>query len=374
MEIENLSAFLAECPMDDYSPLVSVIMPVFNTPSDPLHRAVNSVLAQSHENLELIIVDDGSEDDCLEALRGIAAPDPRIRLIQTAHAGVSAARNEAIEVARGDWIAFMDADDELEPSFLKDSLLLADACKADFVIGSVQQLYQGQEKSPKFNFNRGCVIKDNVSLSQATRQMLSPMKSSDFCGPNFRGRGPVAKLYKKSLMDCLYFNEGISNGEDVLFNYEYMKRCSAVVIAEKVWYWYYQNQGSAVHSTNIENWLTSLNGLMEACRRDSEYPEFYTRCQFLACEAVASLVRSSSFYEIKGPAIRLLRRSADLGCLGPELGQGFDCPLVFRIMAFLCRRGWYGFAFYYWAVKTLVSDKVKHRDRLFDLGRGTDER
>lgn len=90
---------------------VSVIMPVYNA-SRWLARPVESVLAQTHGDLELIAVDDGSSDDSVELIENYARGDSRVRLIrQPANAGVAAARNAGLDVAGGDYIAFLDADD-----------------------------------------------------------------------------------------------------------------------------------------------------------------------------------------------------------------------------------------------------------------------
>jgi len=99
---------------------ISVIMPCYNAAAF-LDRSVGSVLAQSHQGLELIAVDDGSSDDTLERLKAIA--DPRVKVITTDHGGVCHARNSALKVAEGEFVAFLDADDRWDWSFLEKLLL-----------------------------------------------------------------------------------------------------------------------------------------------------------------------------------------------------------------------------------------------------------
>lgn len=102
--------------------LVSVIMPVFNA-ATWLRRAVDSVVQQSHRNLELIAVDDGSADDSLAILGTYARADARVRVQrQPANGGVAAARNAGLAAARGDFIAFLDADDWWHPAKLERQL------------------------------------------------------------------------------------------------------------------------------------------------------------------------------------------------------------------------------------------------------------
>lgn len=99
-------------------PLVSVVMPAWNR-APQLRRAVRSLQAQSLRGWELIIVDDGSTDDTALVADGLAAYDPRIRVLREQHRGVSATRNSAIAAARGRWLAFLDTDNTWEPSFLE---------------------------------------------------------------------------------------------------------------------------------------------------------------------------------------------------------------------------------------------------------------
>lgn len=86
-------------------------MPCFNA-DKYVEEAVRSVFAQSHQNIELIVVDDGSEDESVEVLKQLKEEfGPRLTLLQTSHAGPYPARNHGLKVAKGAWIAFLDADD-----------------------------------------------------------------------------------------------------------------------------------------------------------------------------------------------------------------------------------------------------------------------
>jgi len=97
-------------------PAVSVVIPLYNK-APYIARALNSVLAQTFQDLEVIVVDDGSTDDGAMVVKGFK--DPKIRLIQQKNQGVSAARNRGIEAAQTELIAFLDADDEWLPGFLE---------------------------------------------------------------------------------------------------------------------------------------------------------------------------------------------------------------------------------------------------------------
>jgi len=105
-------------------PLVSVILPTYNR-AEVVLRAVRTVRSQTATDLELVIVDDGSTDDTLAVLATV--DDPRVRLLPSSHVGVSRARNQALAVSRGRWIAFLDDDDEWPPTYLETQLAAAHA-------------------------------------------------------------------------------------------------------------------------------------------------------------------------------------------------------------------------------------------------------
>jgi O-antigen biosynthesis protein len=117
---DDLKGMHSEARVFASRPLISVIMPVFNTPVQRLQEAVESVLAQAYDNWELRLVDDGSTDpDLLSFLPGVGARDDRI--VVTAlekHQGISAASNHGLALARGEWVTFLDHDDFLEPDAL----------------------------------------------------------------------------------------------------------------------------------------------------------------------------------------------------------------------------------------------------------------
>jgi glycosyltransferase involved in cell wall biosynthesis len=93
------------------SPLISVIIPTFNR-AYSLPRAINSALNQTHGNVEVIVVDDGSTDETEELTKSTYATEPRVRMVRQANAGVSAARNHGLALAKGEFISFLDSDDE----------------------------------------------------------------------------------------------------------------------------------------------------------------------------------------------------------------------------------------------------------------------
>ena len=97
---------------------VSVIVPVYRT-LEWLARCVQSITGQTYKNLEIILVDDGSPDNCPALCDAAAEKDSRVRVIHKQNGGVSTARNAGLDAAQGNWIAFVDSDDTVAPEYLK---------------------------------------------------------------------------------------------------------------------------------------------------------------------------------------------------------------------------------------------------------------
>lgn len=121
-------------------PLVSVVMPLYNA-ARFLRRPVESVLAQSHRELELVVVDDGSTDGGADLVEEYAGGDRRLRLVRSGrNRGVAAARNQAIDIARGRYITFLDSDDWWHPDKLRRQLEVLEAHDAAIAYSSYQRV------------------------------------------------------------------------------------------------------------------------------------------------------------------------------------------------------------------------------------------
>ena len=119
--------------MINYESLVSIIMPAYNC-EKYVEEAINSVLAQTYQNWELIVIDDGSKDNTFQIITEFGQKDSRIKPLQNEkNMGVSATRNRGIDLANGDWIAFLDSDDMWVPTKLEKQLKVAEEKSAEFL-------------------------------------------------------------------------------------------------------------------------------------------------------------------------------------------------------------------------------------------------
>jgi glycosyltransferase involved in cell wall biosynthesis len=196
--------------------LVSVIMPVYNAEAW-LRRAIDSVLAQSYERLELIAVDDGSSDRSPELLQAYAAADARVRVLhQPCNGGVAAARNAGIAAAHGDYVAFLDADDWWHPAKLERQLA---SMRGSGALISYTAYWR--------------IAEDGHVLSRVTPP--AQVNWQDMLASNFIGN--LTGMYARSLGDVAFQRIG---HEDYVFWLEQVRRAGRAVRVESpeplAWY------------------------------------------------------------------------------------------------------------------------------------------
>ena len=211
---------------------LSVVMPVYNTAPALLERSVGSLTAQNYEKLEIILVDDGSQEETAEKLDRLAERDFRIRVIRQENRGASAARNAGIRVASGRFLTMMDADDSIAPEAFETAIrrLLqtgADAC----VFGWESVSVKGQRKA--FPVLRG----QKAALEKPTRILPAML-----IGDRLRGGGypwnKVWDLYKTGSPEL--FDEDLYSYEDKLWCVRMYQKCRAVLLLPETFYTYYQ--------------------------------------------------------------------------------------------------------------------------------------
>lgn len=224
--------------------LVSVIIPVYNAELY-LTQCIDSVLNQTYDNLEIILVDDGSFDECPEICDEYVKKDSRIAVIHQGNKGVSAARNAGIEYSHGDYITFVDSDDELYPEAIK--ILINDAVSYNADIssavkctikktGEIINIYEDN----KYLFYEGI---DSICMS-----LDGDRQTNSSC----------AKLYKKSFLGNVRFTEGRSINEDGFFLFQCYEQQPRIVQHNVCVYKYYVRENSASREEFSEKHLDML--------------------------------------------------------------------------------------------------------------------
>lgn len=219
-----------------YQPVVSVIIPIYNA-EKTLQRCVNSVLHQTLEAQEILLIDDGSTDGCGAIADAYAAADSRVRVIHKENGGLSSARNCGLDLARGEWISFLDADDWLEKDMLRSLLAHTDA---DLIVSGLFI------DSPK--------CRDVWSPTEEEIQIDSEEAVQRLIVSGRIRNTVFEKIYRKSLFDNIRFPEGY-NFEDIRTTYRLLQAAKKIVLVPDAYYHYVQMKGSIVHTFSAKNCL-----------------------------------------------------------------------------------------------------------------------
>ena len=206
-------------------PTVSVIVPVYNA-EGVVSRGVDSILAQSYQDFELILVDDGSTDSSGAICDNYAQQDGRVRVIHQENAGVSVARNAGLNVAQGEWVTFVDSDDIVLDGFL-ESLVIA--VNRDERIDLAYCGYAIIDGSTSIKTYRSATYIGKEQL----HDVLSSTKLLYRCSP-------WAKFFRRSIItdNGLQFDENLTISEDRLFLYQYLIHVRGVATTSTVGYLY----------------------------------------------------------------------------------------------------------------------------------------
>ena len=219
-------------------PLVSVIIPVYNV-SSYLAGALDSVINQTYTNLEVIIVDDGSNDGSGEICENYAGDDPRIQLIHQSNKGLSAARNKGLDLATGAFIAFLDSDDVYDIAFVEKMMNVLLRTGSDLSVCNYRTV--GEKK-------------DQLLIKPGTYSRISALRALIDGKLNW---SMWNKIYRRELWDGVRFPEGHVY-EDVDTAYKLLDNCKYVVVLDETLYFHRDRPGSITNSRspeNIRDWI-----------------------------------------------------------------------------------------------------------------------
>jgi len=216
--------------MRDNSPIISIIIPVYNA-ENTIRPCLDSIVQQSYTNLEILLVDDGSQDNSLSIIGEYARYDSRIQVIAQSNMGVSAARNAALSRASGQYLQFVDSDDTL-PHYATAALVhTMEAHHCDMVIGRYLEIIQNSSRL------RGYIKTDMVLNQSSLLQKLSLHPNSFYYAVLWN------KLYRRDLVvqNAICFDPSLPWGEDFAFNMHYMQYVQTVTILSQPVYKYTRN-------------------------------------------------------------------------------------------------------------------------------------
>lgn len=288
---------------------ISIIVPVYRV-ERYLPRCIESILAQSYENFELLLVDDGSPDRSGKICDDYAKTDSRIRVLHKENGGVSSARNQGIELACGKYITFVDSDDFL-PVHALESLINAMDDDVQLVMGSYVN----------------CGLSLSKIVFESKQICLSCMDADAFVNFLEACHTPWGKLYCREVIasHALTFRTDIRYGEDALFLYQYLGCVSGVATTDAVVYHYNcLNTGAASKKYYAEKreWLLLLQKEQEAlvkryCQDTASALRFLSHS---AWNFFYDLVQNETAFSSPKEAVLQIR--ADLAVFDPYLLLG----------------------------------------------------
>lgn len=250
--------------------LISVIVPVYKVEEVLLRKCIKSILCQTYSNYELLIIDDGSPDNCGKISDEYAALDKRIHVFHIDNHGVSYARNLALRNAKGKYIYFVDSDDYIESNTLEKLVKVLKDEKCDCVISATSYV-------DTINMNRRNE-KDDVTRKVKYNQSraINALCYLEQPFENYEIGAVWGTLYTRECISDIFFNTNMKIGEDFEFKYKvFLKANSIVCISDKL-YNYIIRENSAMRSgfdTKKYDSFMELKKLMDSTYAFSEYKE-----------------------------------------------------------------------------------------------------
>lgn len=209
---------------------ISVIIPVYNTEAY-LSRCLDSVLNNTYRNLEVICINDGSKDNSLAILREYERRDDRVVVIDQKNGGVSKARNAGLDIATGEFIAFVDSDDWVHSQYFELLLIVALQTGADITVcGEIQTEKECLEESTLEVPRTVCVVNREIAAAE------------------YRVKDHIwGRIYKRAIATC-GFDEDVQLAEDRVWNMRVLCEAEKIAVFDAEMYFYYQRADSAVHT------------------------------------------------------------------------------------------------------------------------------
>lgn len=268
--------------------LISVVVPVYNV-EQYLERCVDSILAQTYSNLELILVDDGAKDSSGVICDAYAQKDTRVRVIHKENGGLSSARNAGIDIAQGDYISFVDSDDWIEPDALENLLNAAVQNQVELVVGG---RWDVNEKTGIKKLGL-CPEKEEVLSGETLVKRIFLWQGCD--------SSSCDKLYHRRLFREMRFPYGVVC-EDIPIMYKIVLDAGRVAMMPKPFYNYFHRSGSITYTKISErtfHFSQHTVGVLAYIREN--HPSLLTAARYLR---VRSLVYSVLSVDLASPEDR----------------------------------------------------------------------
>lgn len=230
-------------------PKISILVAVYNV-GEFLPHCVETLLVQTYQNLEIILIDDGSTDNSAEICDKYAELDERVRVIHQKNQGLSAVRNVGIKKATGEWVCLVDGDDFVKRDYVEELYRTAVEGDAEVAVCGFVTTPDGAKERLQTRV---------LSGEEAVRELLVEQENYQIVSWN--------KLYKKKLFDGIKFPVGEKH-EDSFTTYKILRAATRVAIADEALYFYRQREGSIMNEEELEERLQTKLRVAEAAKKD----------------------------------------------------------------------------------------------------------
>lgn len=233
--------------------LISIIVPMYNAEKH-VEECIESVLLQTYKNIELVLIDDGSIDNTAGIVKPYIDKYSNIKYIYQTNQGVSVARNTGIVLARGEYLMFVDSDDKLLPTICEKLL----SKQSDLVLCRYEKFPVMEKDSLNYS-----ILENIDSLGNLSKKHIRFMYENIMFNP------PFCKLYRKELINT-YFDKTLRIGEDIVFNFKYLKNCKTITFVNEALYLYRQGEGISLSNKYDENRLDMVHKVYQETSKDSK--------------------------------------------------------------------------------------------------------
>lgn len=280
---------------------ISVIIPLYNV-EQYVSRCLESIINQTYKNLEILVIDDGSTDNSLQVAKSFELKDDRVKVISHLNGGVSKARNKGLEIATGDFIAFVDSDDYLKLNMYET--LIENIGDADLIVcGYSSKIDSDINESSKKN-------KKTILLGEQCVDYLFQMQDAD---SSVKAVVIWNKLYKKTVFNTLRYNLRYKRAEDEEIIFKILLECSKMVVINDQLYHYYQRPDNHTrlaqtfeekNNTNVQIINMYKDRLVYSASRGIYHPS--------VLKTTLNLLIEYYFYSIKSPHNKIFLENFDL--------------------------------------------------------------
>ena len=293
--------------------LVSIVVPVYNVEAY-LDECVQSLVDQTYQNLEIILVDDGSTDSCPGLCETWAKKDSRIRVVHKENAGLGFARNTGIDLATGTYVFFFDSDDYVDTTIVEKCVLNAQAYGSDAVLFGRWDVYEDGRKA-SFPVKTA----QRLFRGNEVREDLLPKLFTYELGVGISACGKMYRLQSIKAAEIRFVSERKVISEDAYFAIEYFGQISTVTIVAEQLYYYRKRATSLSRVFREDRFIKNNTFLMECIQRSQELmyppaviPYFQARYHMYSISHMKQIVASDMTGKEKYDALRTVFHDAFL--------------------------------------------------------------